>query len=159
MINLPAGLWRLLINFFPCYFFTGARLSKISKDFCHVEVSLPLTWRTKNIVGTIFGGSMYAAVDPIYMTMLLKILGPNYVVWDKAATIAFKKPGREKLFAHFDLEPQELSEIKTLCDAEPSVDRIYQVKFVNKAGIVHAEFQKTVFIARRDKWNARAKVN
>jgi len=31
-----------------------------------------LGWRTKNYVGTIFGGSMYAAGDGVYMVMLIK---------------------------------------------------------------------------------------
>jgi hypothetical protein len=48
-------------------------------------VKLPLWWRTRNVVGTIFGGSIYAAVDPFYMLMLIKVLGREYVVWDKAA--------------------------------------------------------------------------
>ena len=34
------------------------------------------------------------AVDPIYMLMLLKILGPEYIVWDKSANIRFRKPGK-----------------------------------------------------------------
>jgi hypothetical protein len=30
-----------------------------------VRVRVPLGWRTRNYVGTIFGGSMYGAVDPL----------------------------------------------------------------------------------------------
>ena len=59
-----------------------------------VRVKIPLNWKTRNGVGTIFGGSLYAAVDPIYMTMLIKLLGPDYLVWDKSAAIRFLKPGR-----------------------------------------------------------------
>src|SRR2546422_8429965 len=57
---------------------------------------LPLSWRTRNYVGTIFGGSMYGAVDPVYMVMLIKLLGPGYTVWDKAAAIRFRRPGRDR---------------------------------------------------------------
>ena len=32
-------------------------------------------------------GSLYAAVDPIYMIQLIYVLGEEYVVWDKAAEI------------------------------------------------------------------------
>ena len=44
---------------------------------------------------------MYAGIDPIYMLMLIKNLGKNYIVWDKAAKIRFKRPGKETLFADF----------------------------------------------------------
>jgi hypothetical protein len=122
-----------------------------------VQVRLPLTWRTRNIVGTIFGGSMYACVDPIYMTMLMKVLGKNYVVWDKAATIRFRKPGKKTLYGDFYLSEEELAEIVRLCDEQPSVDRLYDVKLISRDAVVHAEFSKTLFIARRDKWDQRAK--
>lgn len=54
---------------------------------------MPESWRTRNYVGTIFGGSLYGALDPI-MIMLIKLLGPEYEVWDKAASIRFRRPGR-----------------------------------------------------------------
>jgi hypothetical protein len=44
---------------------------------------MPLSWRTRNYVGTIFGGSMNSAVDPIYMVILIRRLGKDEVVWDK----------------------------------------------------------------------------
>jgi acyl-coenzyme A thioesterase PaaI-like protein len=86
-------------NFFPAFRGTGARVTYIADDNREVRVELPLNWRTRNYVGTIFGGSLYGAVDPHYMIMLIKILGPEYIVWDKAATIRFKKPGRGTLYA------------------------------------------------------------
>ncbi len=62
-------------------------------------------------MGAIYGGSLYGAVDSIYMLMLMRILGPGYVVWDKAAKIRFKRPGREELYAVFRLTPDEIDEI------------------------------------------------
>ena len=88
-------------NFLPAFRCTGGRITYISGDWREVRVKVPLSWRTRNYVGTIYGGSMYGAVDPIYMVMLIKILGPDYVVWDKAASIRFKKPGTGTLFAKF----------------------------------------------------------
>jgi hypothetical protein len=38
---------------------------------------MPLSWRTRNYVGTIFGGSMNSAVDPIYMVILIRRLGKD----------------------------------------------------------------------------------
>src|SRR5476649_186552 len=98
--------WKFF--FFPCYFGTGARVTYIAGDYKEMRVALPLSWRTRNYVGTIFGGSMYGAVDPIYMLMLMKNLGQDYVVWDKAASIRFKKPGKTTLQARFVLSQEEL---------------------------------------------------
>lgn len=35
---------------------------------------------------------MFGAVDGIHMVMLIKLLGSDYVVWDKTSTIRFKQP-------------------------------------------------------------------
>ena len=82
--------------FFPPWRGTGARVAYISSDFQEVRVELPLSWRTRNYVGTIFGGSLYGAVDPVYMIQLMSILGRGYVVWDKAAGFANRDVPRSR---------------------------------------------------------------
>jgi acyl-coenzyme A thioesterase PaaI-like protein len=135
-------------NLFPAFRGTGARITYLSGDFREVHVELPLNWRTRNYVGTIFGGSLYGAVDPHYMIMLIKILGPGYTVWDKAATIRFRKPGRGKLFARFVISEEEVAEVRHLLETENSIDRVYNVDLTDSAGVVHASVAKTVYIRR-----------
>jgi acyl-coenzyme A thioesterase PaaI-like protein len=135
-------------NLFPAFRGTGARITYISGDYREMRVELPLSWRTRNYVGTIFGGSLYGAVDPHYMIMLIKILGPGYTVWDKAATIRFRKPGRGKLFAQFVISEEEVTEVRRLLETENSIDRVYNVDLTDSAGVVHASVAKTVYIRR-----------
>jgi acyl-coenzyme A thioesterase PaaI-like protein len=139
---------RWLFNLFPAYRGTGARITYIAADFREVRVRLPLSWRTRNYVGSIFGGSLYGAVDPVYMIMLIKILGPAYTVWDKAATIRFKKPGRTTLHARFLIEEEEVETICRLAEASP-IDRVYTVDLIDAAGVVHAEIEKTIYIRKK----------
>jgi acyl-coenzyme A thioesterase PaaI-like protein len=141
--------FRWLFNFFPAYRGTGGRVIYISDDFHEVKVKLPLNWRTRNYVGTIYGGSIYASVDPIYMLMLMHIIGDEYIVWDKAAKIRFKKPGRETLYADFLLTRHEISEIKRLAETEKSIDRVYNLELKDKNGVVHAFIEKTLYISKR----------
>jgi acyl-coenzyme A thioesterase PaaI-like protein len=149
--SLATRIDRVKLNFFPAYRGTGARVIYIAEDYREVRVKIPLSWRTRNYVGTIYGGSIYAGIDPIYMLMLMKNLGKDFVVWDKAAKIRFKRPGIETLFADFLLTEEELSEIKTLLETEKSVDRIYAVKLADASGKVHAEIEKTLYIAKNAK--------
>jgi acyl-coenzyme A thioesterase PaaI-like protein len=123
---------RFKFNLFPAYRGSGGRIAYISDDYHEIHVKLPLNWRTKNYVGTIFGGSMFAATDPIYMVMLIKILGGEYLVWDKSANIRFKRPGKETLFANFLMTPEEISEIKTQLETTKSIVRRFLV-IVEKA--------------------------
>jgi len=139
---------RHAFNLFPAYRGTGARVTYIADDFREVRIKLPLSWRTRNYVGTIFGGSMYAAVDPMYMIMLIRILGKEYVVWDKAATIRFRKPGRTTLRATFRIEEAELEAIRAAAADGKPVDRIYNVDLVDREGVVHASVEKVIYVRR-----------
>jgi len=141
-------LLRWKFNLFPAYRGTGARVTYIAGDFREVRIELPLSWRTRNYVGTIFGGSLYGAVDPIYMIMLIRILGREYVVWDKAATIRFRKPGRTTLRATFRIEEAELEAIRAATADGKSVDRVYQVDLVDAEGVVHANVEKVIYVKR-----------
>jgi len=134
--------WRF--NWFPAYLATGARITYIAADWGEVRVRLPLSWRTRNYVGTIFGGSMYGAVDP--MVMLIKGLGPDYVVWDKAATIRFRRPGREPLYATFLLPPELLAALRAEVDRAGKVEKEFVVDLVSASGEVHASCQKLLSI-------------
>ena len=136
-------------NFFPAYRGTGARITSIAAGWREVRIKLPLSWRTRNYVGTIYGGSMYGAVDPIYMVMLIKVLGPEYIVWDKAATIRFKKPGTGTLYARFFLSEEEISTIRTAAAAGAPVERVYLVELVDSTGVVHAAIEKTVYVRKK----------
>jgi hypothetical protein len=147
--NFESRLARWKFNLFPAYRGTGGRVVYIADDFHEVRVKIPLSWRTRNYVGTIYGGSMYGAIDPIYMLMLIRILGSGYVVWDKAAKIHFKKPGKDTLFVDFRLDREEIAEIKRLTDTEKSIDRIYDLELKDANGVVHARIEKTLYVAKK----------
>lgn len=147
--SVRTKLQRWGFNLFPAYRATGARIAYIERDFREVRVKLPLSWRTRNYVGTIFGGSMYGAVDPVYMIMLIKRLGPGYVVWDKSASIRFRRPGRDTLHATFLLEDTELEAIRSALETDESVERAYTVELVDGEGTVHAVVDKVIYIRRR----------
>ncbi|HUL58522.1 MAG TPA: DUF4442 domain-containing protein [Anaeromyxobacteraceae bacterium] len=148
--SLRTALERRVFNVFPAYRGTGGRVTYIASDWREVRVELPLSLRTRNYVGTIYGGSLYGAVDPFYMLMLMKNLGPEYVVWDKAASIRFLRPGRSTLGARMAVDAAELDAIRAALEAARSVDRVYRVDLADAAGVVHASVEKTVYVRRRD---------
>jgi acyl-coenzyme A thioesterase PaaI-like protein len=146
--SLRTWTYRKVFNVWPCYWGTGGRVTFISGDWREAVVRLKLNWRTRNYVGTIFGGSIYGAIDPIYMLLLINILGPGYIVWDKAASIRFKKPGRGTLEARFRVSEDEIAGIREIAAREKSVDRVYTVELKDRDGIVCASIEKTVYIRR-----------
>ena len=147
--SLASRFVRWKFNLFPAYRGTAAWVTYIADDFREFRVRLPLSWRTRNLVGTIFGGSLYGSVDPIYMIMLIRLLGREFVVWDKAAEIRFRKPGRSTLFATFTIDESELNAIREATAAGNPIDRLYTVDLVDRDGVVHATINKTIYIRRK----------
>ena len=147
--SFSSRLRRYAFNFFPAYRGTGGRVTYIADDFKTIRIKVPLNWRTRNYVGSIYGGSMYGAIDPMYMIMFIKLLGPKYIVWDKAATIRFKRPGRSTLTAQFTVDDAELDSIRSELEQKEKIDRIYTVDLLDMDKVICASFEKTIHFSKK----------
>ena len=107
-----ATLFKHGFNWSPMYRRSTAKIIEISNDLLEVKIKLPISYKNKNYVNSIFGGSMFAAVDPIPMVPLINILGDDYIVWDKSAEIYFKRPAKEDIYATFNYTNSELDQLK-----------------------------------------------
>ena len=139
------------ISFYPPYLGAGVRVTHISGDFRRVEVEMPLRFYNRNYFGTHFGGSLYSMCDPFYVLMLANILGPDYIVWDKAANIRFKKPGKGVMKATFDLTEEKIAEIRAAAETQPKVEPMFQVLVKDAEGAVVAEVDKLLYIKKKNK--------
>lgn len=140
-------LQRLYFNFFPAYRSTGARIKFISADYKEIHVALRLYWRTRNYVGTVFGGSIFGALDPLYMIQLIKLLGDEYVVWDSKAKVDFKRPVSKTVFARFLIKDELLDEIRDTVAREKKMQLWLPAQFEDKDGKVYATVDKLLYIA------------
>lgn len=155
--SLRTWFLRLRFNFFPAFRGTGARVVYIAEDRRAIRVALPLNWRTRNIYGTLFGGAMYAATDPLY-ALLIKIgLGKEYIVWDKAGTIRYLKPARSGLFAECSISDGELDDLRERLALEASVDLDYEIALTDARGEPHAMVMKTIYVAHKQAYYQRQK--
>lgn len=153
--SLRIWLHRMRFNFFPAFRATGARVIYISEDMRKLRIELPLNMRTRNIHGTVFGGAMYAATDPLYAILVKTALGPGHIIWDKAGAIRYKKPGRSTLYAECVLSDAQVASIRKRLETQPSVDLDYEIELLDERGVVHAVVQKTIYAARKEIYNLR----
>lgn len=142
-------LTKLGYNWFPAFRSNGGWIEHVSADLTHIRVRLPNTWRTRNIVGSTYGGSLFAITDGMHPTMLMAALGKDVIVWDKAASIRYRKPGFTTLYADFHLSAKEVAEIRAALEMTPALDRIFTIELKDSAGVVHAEVERTVYIAQK----------
>lgn len=153
--KLPLGFLRFWINLWPPLLGAGIKITNISPDYRTVDVALKLHWYNKNYVGTHFGGSIFAMTDPFYMLMLIKNLGSDYIVWDKAARIDYIKPGRTTLVAHFHLTDEIINTVKekTANDDKYIFDLPIDVFDINN--VLIASVVRTLYV--RKKWEESSK--
>jgi acyl-coenzyme A thioesterase PaaI-like protein len=142
-----ARMVRMGFNLHPAFRGTGGRVEHVAHDLSHIRIRLPLTWRTKNVVGSLYGGSLFAVTDGVHPMMLMAALGDGVIVWDKAANIRYKKPGYSTLYADFLLDPDDVEDIRNSLLQNPELDRTYLVELKDEHGTVHTVVERTVYIA------------
>lgn len=146
---MKAGLFQFLLNVYPPYLGTGIHVRHIAPDYREILVEMKLRWYNRNYVRTHFGGSLYAMTDPFFMLMLLQILGRDYIVWDRRATIDFIRPGRGLVQARFVITDDQLDDIKNKTADGSKYQPQFLVDITDAAGDRVAQVAKTLHIRRK----------
>ena len=140
---------RHLVNYWPPFLGAGIRVTRLDADWRAVDVELPLHRWNANFVGTQYGGSLYSMADPIYMLMLIKNLGPDYIVWDKSASIRFRRPGKGRVRASFRLSQEQIDEILQALETQEKLEPIFKVEIKDDSEAIVAEVEKLLHIKKR----------
>lgn len=140
---------RVMFNLWPPLLGAGIRITRIQPDWQEVDVEMKLRRWNANYVGTHYGGSLYSMTDPFYMVMFIEILGRDYIVWDKSASIRFRKPGRGTVFAKFRIMEGQIEEIREALKTEEKLDREFSVDVKSGGGDVIAEVKKVLQFRNR----------
>ncbi len=148
-------LIRIGFNLHPAYRRTGGRVDSVSPDLTTIRVRLPLNRATRNLVGSIFGGSLFAVTDGPHPFLLIMALGRDYVIWDKSASIQYKRPGRTTLYGDCTVTAEEITEVKDILTRQPEVNRVYRVELKDANGIVHSVIERTVYIANKEHYRQK----
>lgn len=152
-------IFKYGFNFNPAYRRSTGRVYFVSDDLKTVKIKIPLTYKNKNYKGTMFGGAISAATDPVYMIQLIALLGEDYVVWDKSASIRFKKPGNKTLFANFIITDKFLEQIKMDIQLLNETSYNLGVHLTDKEGSVYAEVSREVYIASKTFYKSKKKTS
>lgn len=139
-------LFRWALTWFPPYWGSGIRVVEVAPDFGRIMVEMRATKLNRNAFGTHFGGSLYAMCDPFYCLILAARLGPDYVVWDKAAHIEFVKPGRGTVRAVFDWSEAQLAALREQAQSGTKLLPERSLAVTDSDGDVVATVHKTLYV-------------
>jgi hypothetical protein len=142
---------RRWINLWPPFLGAGIRVKHIAHDMKAIDVEMKLRWWNANYVGTHFGGSLFAMTDAFYMLMLMANLGRDYIVWDKAASIRYRKPGKGTVRAEFRLSDAQLDDIRDKLKTLPKYEPTFHVEVKGESGEVVAAVEKLIHVRKKDR--------
>ena len=113
-----------MFNYSPMYSRSCGKVYYVSEDLHLVKIKIPLNYKNRNYVGSTYGGSLFSATDPVYMIQLMRALGDDYVVWDKATNIRFKKPVYSDSYADFHFTKDEIKDIVFKVNQQKEIDYV-----------------------------------
>lgn len=148
-MRLSKRILLRLMSIYPPFLGAGIRVRQLSRKPLSFETRMKLCWWNQNYVGTHFGGSLYAMTDPFYMLILAEALGPDFIVWDKAGSIRYRRPGRGTVRARFEISREEIESIRARALQEGKLEVRFATEVVDTAGEVIALVEKTVSVRRR----------
>lgn len=134
------------LNAYPPYLAAGIRVEAVSDDVSEITVKMGLHPYNRNFFGTHFGGNLYSMCDPFFLFQVLMQLGDDYVVWDKAATIRFVKPGKGTVRATFVMPRERVAEIRSLAAGRQKVEPTFTAQVKDESGEVVAEVEKLLYV-------------
>ncbi len=141
--------YRRWINYWPPFLFSGIAVKRASADFREVEVTLRQTRYNRTPSGAHFGGSLFAMTDPFYALMLANALGRGYIIWDQAASIKFRSPGRGVVTAIFRIDEATIEAVREQAASGGKVLRDFSAEIRDAAGTLVATVEKTVYVRKR----------
>lgn len=143
-------LFKTYLNLWGPYRGAGIRVVEVAPDFGRVVVELRETRSNRNAVGTHFGGSLYAMCDPFYMLMFISRLGKAFVIWDKAASIDFERPGKGTVRAVFTLTAEDDAKVRRETESGARYTPTYLVEVMDAQGQRVAKVEKVLYFRRKD---------
>ena len=142
---------KWVLRLYPPLRGAGIRVRRVSDDLREIDVDMKQHWWNMNYVGTHYGGSLYSMTDPFYMLMLLHNLGRDYIVWDKAASIRFRKPGKGRVRAQFRLTAAQLDDFRAQLETQEKIEPVMIVQVLDEQDEVVAEVEKLLYIRRKER--------
>jgi len=156
-MKLSPRLLKLILNLYPPYLGAGIKVEHISADWKELSVAMSVRWYNRNIVGTHFGGSLYSMIDPHLMLLLMQLLGNDYIVWDKSASIEFVKATKKKVRAFIKIPDEAIEEIKRNTDKRGKYLSTFSVEIRDDENELVAKAEKVIYVRRKPQSNESRK--
>lgn len=146
---MKVSTFRHGLNLWPPFLAAGIHVTHLAEDWRHARVELRMRPWNRNAVGTHFGGSLFAMTDPFWMLLVMRSIGRDYFVWDRAGAIDFLRPGRGVVHADFRLDDATLEDIRAQTADGAKHLRWFETPVIDANGETVAKVRKQLYVKRK----------
>ena len=145
-----------VLAWWPAWWMMRLKVTSLANDWREVRITLPLTWISRNMGGSMFGGFQASLADPIAPLACAKVF-PGYHVWTRSLFVDFQRPGNSDLELRFDFSPEMEEAIsKELAERHRSTPT-FEYGFYREDGLLCTKVKCVVAI--REKGYAKGEAN
>ena len=140
---------KLLLNLFPPFLFGRIRVVSIGAGFRSCRVSVRPSLLTRNLQGTMFGGTIFSAADPFHALLYWQVFahrGLRVQVWLKSAHIEYRRPAASALTFDFVLSDADIREAEEALDRDGRFARVHRTEAIDEQGRICAVVDTEVYL-------------
>jgi acyl-coenzyme A thioesterase PaaI-like protein len=142
---------RWLMLAYPPLLFQRIQVLEIDPGFRRAQVRVRRSILSRNLQGSTFGGTIYAAVDPFHALLLWQVCahqGIRVQAWMKEAVITFLRPAESHLTIEFTLDDRTVDDALRAVRESGRFAQIFEVQALDEQGSVCASVRTDIRILR-----------
>lgn len=145
---------KWVLRTYPPFFFQRIWIKNIHKGYTGMDVKIFKSFLNINANRTIFGGTIFSSIDPVYPILLdqaFKARGmKNTVAWLKSAKIDYLKPARTNLEYTVQLNDVEIDEAYHIIKENGKIVKTFSTDIYDKNGVKCAVCENEIYIRNLD---------
>lgn len=149
-MKLTPSILKWVLRTYPPFFFQRIWVKEIYDDFKGIEVKIFKSFLNINSNKTVFGGTIFSALDPIHPILLDQFFKKRglkkTVAWLKSAKIDYLKPGTTDLVFKIKLNEDEIQEAFDIIKTKGKVIKTFTTEVFDKKGVKCAVCQNEIYI-------------
>ncbi|MVZ63984.1 DUF4442 domain-containing protein [Sphingobacterium humi] len=153
-MRLSPKAMKWALRLYPPFFFQRIWVKTILDNYLGADLKINKSLLNINSNKTIFGGTIFSAIDPFYPILLdqyFKHQGiMRTVAWLKTAHIEYRKPGRTDLQFSIRLDEAVLKEALSIIQTQGKVVKTFATHVYDKNGTLCAVAHNEIYIRDLD---------
>lgn len=143
-----------VMRLYPPFLFQRIWVRRFLPGFRGVDVKVNYSVLNRNSNGSIFGGTIFSATDPLYALLFGQLMRRrgfnNVIVWLKSAQIQYLKPARTALEVQIRISDDTVAEAEETLRHVGKFVRVFHIELVDRSGEVCAIADNEVYIRNLD---------